>query len=509
MPDEFDSEETDYDADEDDYNHPDKKIKDLHSELWRLRKEKRHRTKKNRPSRSIFWGLMMILWAVLLILMQQGIMSSGDLWKGFLVGLGSIFIVESVIGYFSPLTRTYAIGRAIPGFILLFIGLGFLLDFNNAWPLALIGAGVAVIFFSWFLQREIEKRRITQENLHESEVKYRHIIDNANSVIMEIDTTGNITFINKYAADFFGFQEQELLGHNMAGTILPYFPADGQTPQKLVEDVALSPGKYLHYEKENLRKNGDKVWITWTYKPIFDEAKIVKEVLCIGIDSTQQKKTEESEAQALKEKTAEEERIRLARDLHDAVSQTLFSTSLIAEVLPKVWERNKDEGLKKLEEVRQLTRGALAEMRTLLFELRPAALADAELSDLLRQLSESVIGRARVPVELEVEGTCVIPPDVKIALYRIAQESLNNIAKHSGASRAQIALHCQLHQVNLDIVDNGHGFDMNQVAPGSFGLGNMRERASHIGATLKMQSKPGEGTEITVIWQDTAGEAKK
>ena len=138
-------------------------------------------------------------------------------------------------------------------------------------------------------------------------------------------------------------------------------------------------------------------------------------------------------AQQLKEKTAEEERIRLARDLHDAVSQTLFSTSLIAEVLPRLWERNKEEGLKKLEEVRQLTRGALAEMRTLLFELRPAALADAELSDLLRQLAESVIGRARVPVTLEVEGTCAIPPDVKIAFYRIAQEALNNIAKHSGS----------------------------------------------------------------------------
>ena len=133
----------------------------------------------------------------------------------------------------------------------------------------------------------------------------------------------------------------------------------------------------------------------------------MKEVLCIGIDSTQQKKAEDLAAQQLKEKTAEEERIRLARDLHDAVSQTLFSTSLIAEVLPRLWERNKDEGLKKLEEVRQLTRGALAEMRTLLFELRPAALADAELSDLLRQLAESVIGRARVPVTLEVEGTCV------------------------------------------------------------------------------------------------------
>jgi signal transduction histidine kinase len=148
-------------------------------------------------------------------------------------------------------------------------------------------------------------------------------------------------------------------------------------------------------------------------------------------------------------------------------------------------------------------------MRTLLFELRPAALADAELSDLLRQLSESVIGRARVPVTLEVEGTCAIPTDVKIAFYRIAQEALNNIAKHSGVSRAQITLHCEPHQVSMQIIDNGHGFDMNQTAPGSFGLGNMNERANHIGAKLQIESKIGEGTEISVTWQDTAGKVIK
>ena len=510
MPDEQNVKETDYETDEDEYYRPDRKIKRLHKELRRLRREqRRQREKQPRPSRSIFWGLMLILWAILLILMQRKLMVYGDLWKGFVIGLGSIFVIQAVVSYFNPETRSHVIGRLIPGFILLFVGIGFLINFNNAWPVALVAAGVAVIFFSWFLQREIEKRKVTQETLHESEVKYRHIIDNANSIIMEIDTTGNITFINRSGSDFFGFKEQELLEHNIAGTILPYFPSAGQIPDKLVEDIAAYPGKYLHYEQENLRKNGDKVWITWTYKPIFDEARHLKEVLCIGIDSTQQKKAEESEAQQLKEKTAEEERIRLAHDLHDAVSQTLFSTSLIAEVLPKVWERNKDEGLKKLEEVRQLTRGALAEMRTLLFELRPAALADAELSDLLRQLAESVIGRARVPVTLEVEGTCIIPPDVKIALYRIAQEALNNIAKHSGASHAQITLHCQLHQVSMNIIDNGNGFDINQVAPGSFGLGNMQERANHIGATLKIESKIGEGTEITVSWQDNAEEVLK
>ncbi len=502
MPDEKNTEETDYDTDGDEHS-----LKDLRRAARQMRRQR----KKNSSglSHNVFWGLMLILWAVLIILLQQHWITADNIWKYFLIGLGAIFIIQSVVNYFNPETRSSSLGRLVPGFILLFVGLGFILNSNRVWPLALIAAGVAILFSSWFLQREIQKRKVTQENLHESEVKYRHIIDNANSVIMEIDTIGNITFINKFGGDFFGFQEQELLGHNMAGTILPYFTSAGQVPDKLVAGIAADPAKYLHYEQENLKKNGDKVWITWTYKPIFDDAKNLKEILCIGIDSTLQKKAEESEAQQLKEKTAEEERIRLARDLHDAVSQTLFSTSLIAEVLPRLWERNKDEGLQKLEEVRHLTRGALAEMRTLLFEMRPAALADAELGDLLRQLSESVIGRARVPITLEVEGNCTVPADVKIALYRIAQEALNNIAKHSGANRAQITLHCQPHQVAMDIIDNGHGFDVNQVAPGSFGLGNMQERANHIGASLKIESKVGEGTEITVDWHDNPVEVLK
>ena len=92
------------------------------------------------------------------------------------------------------------------------------------------------------------------------------------------------------------------------------------------------------------------------------------------------------------------ERSRLARDLHDAVTQTLFATSLIAEVLPRLWERNPEVGKQKITEIRELTRGALAEMRTLLMELRPTALDDVPLPDLLQQLSEAFTGRARVPV---------------------------------------------------------------------------------------------------------------
>jgi len=207
------------------------------------------------------------------------------------------------------------------------------------------------------------------------------------------------------------------------------------------------------------------------------------------------------------------ERSRLARDLHDAVTQTLFSASLIAEVLPRIWERNPDEGRHRLEELRELTRGALAEMRTLLLELRPAALADAELGDLLRQLAESITGRARVPVTVAVEGECTLPPEAKVALYRIAQEALNNVAKHAGASQATVSLRCtppfppeiggeQRGSVEFHVSDDGRGFDPESIPPESLGLGIMRERAEAIGATLVIESQVGQGTRVVVIWKD-------
>lgn len=111
-----------------------------------------------------------------------------------------------------------------------------------------------------------------------------------------------------------------------------------------------------------------------------------------------------------------------------------------------------------------------------------------------------------MPVTLEVDGSCEVPTDVKIALYRIAQEALNNIAKHAGASQARVSLRCQPHRLFLQITDNGHGFDMSRVASGSFGLNNMKERAGQIGAALQIESKIDQGTEIIVDWHDHAGE---
>ncbi len=197
------------------------------------------------------------------------------------------------------------------------------------------------------------------------------------------------------------------------------------------------------------------------------------------------------------------ERGRLARDLHDAVSQTLFSASLIAEVLPKLWERNPETAAQKLEELRQLTRGALSEMRTLLLELRPAALVEMDLADLLRHLVNAFSARARLPVDLAIEGQADPPAEVKAIFYRVAQEALNNIAKHAAASQVSVTLQRDEKSTLLQVRDDGRGFDLRQVPPVSLGLGIMRERAESIGAHLEIKSRPGEGTRVTLEWNSS------
>jgi signal transduction histidine kinase len=200
------------------------------------------------------------------------------------------------------------------------------------------------------------------------------------------------------------------------------------------------------------------------------------------------------------------ERTRLARELHDAVTQTLFSASVIAETVPRIWETHPQEAQRGLGELQQLTRGALAEMRTLLLELRPSALTEKPLGDLLRNLTEATTSRTRVPVELEVEGDSLLPPQVQIALYRIAQEALNNIVKHANATEVIVRLDVENGEAVLSVADDGAGFSAVKTSPaGHFGVSIMRERAQQIGASLDILSEQGRGTQVTVQWRGEKG----
>ena len=206
-----------------------------------------------------------------------------------------------------------------------------------------------------------------------------------------------------------------------------------------------------------------------------------------------------------RELAAHHERQRLARDLHDAVSQTLFAATITTETLMRQWERDPASVGPKLAELHQLTRGALAETRAVLLELRPEALIDISFRNLLEQLIEAIQSRKQLRILLELDHVEDLAPEVKLVLYRITQEALNNIVKHARASQVLIRLSEDSARLALEIRDNGVGFDMVNVQPTSMGLTIMRERAESAGATIDIRSGIGAGTRITVRWENHAG----
>ncbi len=196
-----------------------------------------------------------------------------------------------------------------------------------------------------------------------------------------------------------------------------------------------------------------------------------------------------------------EERHRLARDLHDNVSQLLFSSSVISEILPRMFAVKPEKAIHQAGELHFMVRGAMAEMRTLLWELRPESIIQTKFSNLLTQLAYAAESRqgCKVSLIIHAKNEFIAPPDVQIAFYRIAQECLHNALKHSHATLVTIRFKQTPNRLLLTITDNGQGFDTQTTSAG-FGLKTMRERAASIGAIRDLKSRLGEGTRMRLMW---------
>lgn len=218
-----------------------------------------------------------------------------------------------------------------------------------------------------------------------------------------------------------------------------------------------------------------------------------------------------------------EERNRLARELHDSVTQQLFGLTLITQSLESAWERDPEEGAKRTRRVLELSQTALAEMRGLLGELRPRRDADTGVPDdstrtdsgdmrvtrdglvaALRAYLEEVEASAGIGVAVDARDYETLSPVVELALFRIAQEAFHNALKHANASRFEVALTCDPDQVRMRLEDDGSGFVVDEVRIGveagghGLGLNTMRERARVWGGAIEIDSEPGSGTRIEV-----------
>ncbi len=193
-----------------------------------------------------------------------------------------------------------------------------------------------------------------------------------------------------------------------------------------------------------------------------------------------------------------EERNRLARDLHDSVTQTLFSMSLTAEAVAAGIDRDPGAAKEQLESLRDLSRAALQEMRSLIFELRPAELEADGLVPTLQKHVDALQRITRREIDLRDDGYERQPPAVEKELFRIAQEALNNAIKHSQAGRIEIELALRNGRLKLIISDNGIGFDPTdpQIRVRRLGITSMEERTEQLGGELRIESGAGRGTSV-------------
>ena len=404
----------------------------------------------------------------------------------------------------------------------------------------LTGLGQAFDRMTESLQQRESARQQAQEGLSRADARFQAIFENVAVGVAVMSLERRPLALNTAAEQIIGYPAAELQQID---------PRTLAVPEDLGIDTVLFPelidGKRNSYvmERRYRRKDGRVFWARVNYSLVrdlegnpdyligliedIDEQKRSSERLAeqkteylLTLEQRVEERTHELEGANLRlqqeieqrllvedelaKRAADEavtaDRTRLARDLHDAVTQTLFSASLTAEVLPDLWDMDVDEAKRSTEELRQLTRGALAEMRTLLLELRPATLTQTRLNDLIKQLCEAFIGRSRLPITLTIEGEGQLPPEVQIAFYRIAQESLNNVFKYARATQVDVKLYLSPSSVQLETCDNGIGFDVSTVKPTSLGMRIMRERAEAIGANLRVSSSPGSGTCIEITW---------
>jgi len=142
-------------------------------------------------------------------------------------------------------------------------------------------------------KQDIIAQKRVEQAIMESRAKYRDLVENANCIIFQMDIQGKITFFNRFAQDFFGYSEAEILGRSVVGTIAPATESSGRNLEIMIQDLVKHPERYADNENENMRRNGELVWVAWTNRAIYNDENRLSEILCFGIDRTEQKKAEE------------------------------------------------------------------------------------------------------------------------------------------------------------------------------------------------------------------------
>jgi signal transduction histidine kinase len=225
----------------------------------------------------------------------------------------------------------------------------------------------------------------------------------------------------------------------------------------------------------------------------------IGELLSAAVERLRLKEETERLNQQAQEMAALEERNRLARELHDSVSQALYGIALGTRTAQALLQRDPVQAAEPLDYVLSLAEAGLSEMRALIFELRPELLENDGLTMALNSQAATLEMSHHLLVETELCEEPALSVDAKEALYRVTREALFNVVKHAQASHVRLRMTCDEESVYLEIADDGIGFDPCALFPGHLGLQSIRERIERLDGTAAIDSAPGQGTRVRVV----------
>jgi PAS domain S-box-containing protein len=357
-------------------------------------------------------------------------------------------------------------------------------------------------------------------DLEQSEAKYRRLTEEATDIVFAVAGDGTVTFINQRIEAVAGYRPEEMIGRPVT-----QFLADSERDHdlgRLVADLEQAEGPGT-FELCIRTADGGLAYLEVNATPIVDNGR-VSGYQGIARDITEKKRLEQEiarrthELQLSKERQSElrtyvglatqaveEERKRLARELHDDTAQALVALGRRLDSVRDELRNSPAAADRRLEEVRRLTDQILDSVRRFSRDLRPAVLDDLGLLPALEWLSHDVGRRSRIQTRVVIDGQSRrLSPDAELGLFRIAQEALTNVTKHAQATEAVIHLSFDEHSVQLAVADNGVGFVVAEtsgpdwVGAQHMGVLGMRERAELLGGRLQVSSEPGSGTMVAV-----------
>ena len=344
--------------------------------------------------------------------------------------------------------------------------------------------------------RDISERLRLERELSQSEERFRYLVQNSPDIVFSTDAEGRFTFLSEAIERVTGNKPQDMIGQHFSVLI---DQTSGPVAGNRWAELAAEP---THEQQASLVLTGP------------DGRRVPVDVRAIGVvdgdggfagiqgatrDVSDQVRLENELRRQAGELAAGEERAHLARELHDSVTQALFSMTLVSRSVEMLLEKDPSAAREQLTQLRELQKEALAEMRALIFELRPGNLEQDGLVRALKTHASALQGRLGLPIVVESDLTDRLPLPAEEVLYRIAQEALHNVVKHAAAHRVRVDVRQEAGGVRLRVEDDGKGFDPARVPDGHLGLAGMRARSERVGAEFSVASRPGQGTTVEVL----------